>query len=159
MWSWKNRARVFGPALSISVLIFLFCFCAKPADKVIRDLLNQMKLEAESGQWDEFMSHISRNYKDHNGNTYLTISYMVRNHTKGVTNLSVELEVMGVSVSEDRAEAQLKLKARGEKGGGVHYVVGTGDSAEYPKVSFAKEGLHWKLVRVEGIRGNEDSPW
>jgi len=141
------------------LLALIFCFCAKPDDQAIREQISLMEKDAEAGNWESFRGHISRHYKDDSGNNYFIITQMIKNYVAGVEGLEAEVEIMGVSISGDEAKAQIKLIAIGKKQGKIYYLVGREDLPEYPRLWFAKEGRHWRLSKVDGIQGSEESPW
>jgi len=145
--------------LCLISLLLTFASCSRPDDQLIRATIMAMKQEAEAGKWDELMSHISRHYQDKGGNNYFIINQLIRNYTAGVGELEVELEIMGVSVKEKEAQAQIKLVVKGKKLGKIYFVAGTDEVPEYPRLWFGKERGEWRLKRVEGIKGNEESPW
>jgi hypothetical protein len=145
--------------LIVPLLIFLET-CSKPDDQVIRAQIMGMKTDAEAANWDGVLSRISKHYKDKDGNNYFIISQMIRNYTAGVGELQVNIDISGVSIYDKEAKAQIKLVAKGKKMGKVEYVVGTDEVPEYPTLWFAKERGNWRLIRVEGIKGNnEENPW
>jgi len=156
-----TAAHHFTAWLRLGLLFLLLALhsCSRPDDQVIRQTLLAMKQEAEAGQWDKLMGHISKHYKDKGGNNYFIISQLIRNYTAGVGELAVDMEILGVSINEKEAQAQLKLVVKGKKQGRVYFVVGTDQVPEYPRLWFAKERREWRLLRVEGIRGSEESPW
>lgn len=133
--------------------------CSQPDDQVIREQLALMEQESERADWPAVLSHISRHYKDSDENNYFMISQMVKNYTKGVGELQVEIEVLGVKIAEKEARSQIKLVVKGSKAGSLYYVVGTDQAPEYPELWWAKERGDWKLIRVEGIEGDQESPW
>ena len=144
--------------------LFLLCLliiqsCSKPDDTVIRESIMAMKQEAEAGKWNEVLGHISKHYKDKNGNNYFIIMQMIKAYTADVQELQVNIEIMGVSISEREARAQLKMVVKGKRYGKVYYVVGTEENPEYPKLELAKEGRKWRIIKVEGVKGSSESPW
>jgi len=147
----------FGPGLF--VLVLFLQACSRPDDTVIRETIMAMKQEAEAGKWNEVMTHISKHYKDKNGNNYFMISQMIKAYTGDVQELQVNLEIMGVSISEREARTQLKLVVKGKRYGKVYYVTGTEENPEYPKLWLAKERRKWRIIRVEGVDNNRESPW
>ncbi len=147
------------PALLRGIILLAFCACSKPDDQAIRDQINEMKQEAEAADWPSFQEHISRRYQDDSGNNYFIITQLIRNDVQGVQGLEAEVEIMGISISEDQAQAQLKLIARGKRSGKLYYLVGRDDLPEYPRLWFKKEGRHWRLLKVDGIKGSEESSW
>jgi len=136
---------------------FIFSACSQPEDKVIRELIFQMKKEAEALDFDAFMEHISKHYKDDSGNTYLIIYQLIKNNTKELDALSAEVSVLGVSVRDKKAEAQIKLMVQARKRGEIYYLLGKEDLPEFPRLFFAKEGFSWKLVKVSGIKGESQA--
>lgn len=124
---------------------------------MIRELVLQMKKEAEALDFDAFMEHISKHYKDDSGNSYLIIYQLIKNHTKELESLSAEVNVLGVSVSDKKAEAQIKLIVQARKRGEIYYLLGKEDLPEYPRLFFAKEGFSWRLVKVSGIKGESQA--
>jgi len=143
--------------------LFFLCIliqsCSRPDDTVIRETIMTMKQEAEAGKWNEVMGHISKNYKDKNGNNRFYIIQMIKAYTADVQELQVNIEVMGVSISEREARAQLKMVVKGKRYGKIYYVAGTEENPEYPKLELAKEGRKWRITKVEGVKGSSESPW
>ena len=133
--------------------------CSRPDDQALRRTIAEMKQAAEALKWDDLLGQISRDYKDGNGNNYFVISRMLKNSVSGVTELEAEVEIMGLSLNGDQAEMQIKLIARGKRGGRLFFLVGQEDQPEYPRLWFKKEGRHWRLLKVEGIKAPEDSLW
>jgi len=153
----KTRLRPF--LLLLFPVFFLLASCSRPDDTVIRETITAFKTNAEAGNWDELMTHISKHYKDKDNNNYFIINQMIRNYTAGVTEMKVDIEIMGVNISEKEAQAQVKMVVQGKKGGNMFFVVGRPDAPEYPRLYLAKEGRQWRLIKVEGIRGNEDNQY
>lgn len=139
--------------------LLVFCFCSKPDDQEIRELIAQMEKEAEALNWDAFQSHISKHYKDDSGNNKFIILQLIKNYTQGLESLEAEVEIMGISVRGESGEAQVKLVARGTRQGKIFYVVGREDLPEYPRLKFQKEGRHWRLIKVSGIKAEEEGLW
>ena len=146
-------------SLVSGIFILSFFACAKPDDQAIRELIAQMEKEAEALDWNAFQSHISRHYKDDSGNNYFIIFQIIKNYTQGLDSLEAEVEILGISIRGENAEAQLKLIARGMRQGKISYIVGREDLPEYPRLKFQKEGRNWRLIKVEGIKSAEESPW
>lgn len=152
------RLQRFAPGV-LFLLIFLQA-CSRPDDTVIRETIMAMKQSAEAGKWPEVMGHISRHYKDKHGNNYFIITQMIKGYVSDVQELKVDLEVMGVSISEKEARAQIKLVVRGKRYDKIYYVVGNEQDPEYPKLWLAKEGRNtWRIVRVEGVDNNRENPF
>ncbi len=150
------------PRLLIPILLWLTVlpFCSRPDDQVIREQLAQMEREAEAGDWPKVFSHISRHYKDNSGNNYLIISQLIKNYAAGAGRLEVDMKVESVKISDKQAQSQIQLVVKGRREGRLAYVLGTDEVPEYPTVWWVKEGRDdWKIIRVEGVKGNEDSPW
>ena len=116
-----------------------------------------MEREAEALDFNRFMDHISKHYKDDSGNTYLIIYQLIKNNIKDVEKLDAEVEVLGVSVGDKKAEAQIKLMVRVWKKGGIYYLLGKEDLPEFPRLYFAKEGFNWRLTKVSGIKGESQA--
>jgi len=146
-------------SLVAGFFVLSLCACAKPDDQAIRELITQMEKDAEALDWNAFQSHISKHYKDDSGNNYFIILQIIKNYTQGLESLDAEVEILGISVRGETAEAQLKLICRGMKHGKIFYIVGREDLPEYPRLKFQKEGRHWRLIKVEGIKSGEESPW
>jgi len=153
------RFKSFVPRPWLFISFLFLQACSRPDDTVIRETIMTMKQEAEAGKWNEVMGHISKHYKDKNGNNYFVITQMIKAYTGDVQELQVNIEIMGVSISEREARAQLKMVVKGKRYGKIYYVTGTEENPEYPKLELAKEGRKWKITRVEGVRNNQESPW
>ncbi len=146
--------------LALAWLIpLILCSCSKPDDQALRETIAEMKQEAEALQWDELRGHISKDYKDDSGYNSFVIGRIIKQYVQGVTGIEATVEIMGISIKGEQAEAQLKLIAKGKKGGRLYYLVGNEDQPEYPRLWFKQEGRHWRLIKVEGIRGPEEGIW
>jgi len=143
------------------LLISLSLTCSRSSnDREIRNLLNQMKAQAEALDTNALCSHISRHYQDRSENNYFIVCNLLKRYLTGLDSLEAELNILEISVSEKQAKAELELVVRANRGNNTYYILGSDRVPEYPVVWFNKERGKWKIVRVEGISsGSEESWW
>ena len=147
-----------GRGLKIALLLaavvaayLIYRSCSQEDEAVIRGGIQEMAAAAEARDAQKFMEHFSSHYRDSQGNSAFVLFQIVKNLFGQVEELKVKISDVSVMVAGDQAFATLAVVAAARREGQMVYPFGREDSPEHPRITFQKEGLSWKIVKVEGV--------
>jgi hypothetical protein len=98
---------------------------------------------------DELMDHVSFNYRDEYGGTYLLFKKRMEGVFARFEDIEIEADIMGVNVDNDQADARLRMSAVVTEGTDRGYIIGDGGTDEDVKVYLEKSPYEWKVFKVE----------
>lgn len=147
----------------IPVFIFIlaaFMYFFYPSDENrIRKVIRESRKAVVSEDHDGLMEHISYAYADDGGNNYLLLKNTVRKVFNRFDGIDIEMDIMKLSVTDDRAEAELAVRIaasaardQGGHGPGREYIVGDPTEKATLMVHFEKSMGTWLISGVEGVR-------
>lgn len=138
-------------AAAIFALILIFKMCSGDDDAEIRALMGEMVAAAEARNTQEFMKHFSLKYKDSGGNSYFVIQQMIKRLFDQLEELKVEINNLDIYVAGDSAYASMEVITRGKMRGQMSHPFGSEQKPQTPRITFNKERMTWKIVKVEGV--------
>ncbi len=147
-----RKSHIF-PALLMLAAVLLYALY--PTDKkrikiVIKDSTEAIVQE----DIDRLMEHISFNYRDRHGGSYLLFKKRMEKVFTKFDEFDITTDIMKVSVEDDGAEVELKMSVIASERAKRGYVIGDAVGAEDIRVFMEKSPYEWKVTEVERIAGN-----
>lgn len=137
-------------AVGIGYLIYRSC--TQEDEGRLRAIIQEMAAAAEAQDLSAFMNHFSNQYQDRHGNSYFVILQLVKRVFEEVDELKVKVEDLNVVVAGDEAYVTLSVMTEARRQGRILHPFGREDRPEQPRITFQKERLDWKIIRVEGVQ-------
>jgi hypothetical protein len=123
-----------------------------PSDKKrIMKVVDSGRKAVVNEELKNFMDIISFNYNDDFGGNYINMKKRMESLFKQFENFDITLDVLGLSVNEDNAAAELKLSVIASEGEYRGYLIGDAEGGQDVKVNFGKSPYKWKVVKIEGF--------
>jgi len=136
---------------AVVVGYWVYRSCTREDDAALRAIIQEMAAAAEARDTSRFLKHFSSQYQDSHGNGYFFILQMVKRIFEEVDELEVKVEDLNVVVAGDEAFVTLSVMTEARRQGQILHPFGREDYPEQPRITFKKERLGWKIVRVEGV--------
>ena len=106
---------------------------------------------------DGLFEFISYNYQDDYGDSYLILKKRMQIVFKRLDDIEIEKNLLGITVNEKSAEADLNVKVIASEGELREYIIGDAVTWQGIKVYFEKSPYKWKIVKVADLFGNDSS--
>ncbi|MBI5675151.1 MAG: hypothetical protein HZC48_04865 [Nitrospirae bacterium] len=103
---------------------------------------------------DGLFEYISYNYRDDYGNSYLILKKRMQIVFNRLNDIEIEKNLMGITVLDKTAEAELNVRVIASEGEAREYIIGDAVAWQEIKVYFEKSPYKWKIVKVAGLFGN-----
>jgi len=116
----------------------------KRINKVLSACMEAVSNE-DAGQ---LMEHISYNYSDGHGGSYLVLKKRAELVFKRFDDFDIAADVMNVTVQEEQAEAHLKVSIIATEGGNRGYFIGDAEKAADIRVFLEKSPYEWKVIKI-----------
>ncbi len=142
---------------TIAFLVLLFAapvliYLLWPSDESrIRKVFREGAKAAEGKKLDEVMSHVSFNYSDAHGLTYLFLKEGFDRIFKELDGINVDYEIRNIEIKEDSATAEVDLRVIARRGQDAGYVAGDAAKPLHMKFFLEKERTKWLVVKTEGL--------
>lgn len=129
-------------------------FVYYPTDsRRIKGVIESCQEAIEDKDLDKLMEHISYNYSDDHGGSYLIIKGRMEYIFKSLNDIQIEKDLINLSVNGTYAEAEFMVRVMASRNDARGYIMGDPVNPERIKVYFEKTGYQWKVMRTEGIFG------
>jgi hypothetical protein len=130
-------------AIIIAIVVF-------PSDKKrIRKAIRTCEQAVVNENSEALMSLISFNYSDDYGGSYLTLKKRSERLFKTYDDFDFIVDIVGITVNEGDAVADLKLSLIASEGNERGYLFGDAGSHQEIKVYFEKEKFGWTIIRLD----------
>lgn len=137
-------------AVFIAIVIF-------PSDKTrIQKVIMTSEEAVMNEDVQAVMEHVSFNYGDAHGGSYLTIKKRLERLFNTYNDLEVIADIVEITVNEDKAVADLKVSLIVSAGTERGYLIGDAGSHAKVKVDLEKEKLGWMIIRMDYFRKPEE---
>ena len=145
--------------LVVVIIALLFFYLCRSTDDTteISEVLDQMVESGENGMQGDLMEHVSIEYRDDYGATYLIIKNVVDNFFQKFTKFDTKYENLAVSIDksesgDNTAVANLDIHIIGYRSGAPVDILGTEGSYQNITVELKKNKLlGWKITKAEGF--------
>ncbi len=138
--------------LLVLFLCLILIFVIYPTDeKQIKKIINAGEKAVKAEDLAGVMKHISYNYMDDHGNSYLQLKNTLQTVFKYVDDIEVEKDIIEILVEKNSAEVVLSVSVLASEGEDRGYIIGDAVRAETVKVFFEKSPHKWLITRVEGL--------
>jgi hypothetical protein len=129
-------------------------FVYYPTDrKRIKGVIESCQEAIEDKDLEKLMEHISYNYSDDHGGSYLIVKRRMEYIFKSLNDIQIEKDLINLSVNGTYAEAKFMVRVMASRGDTRGYILGDAVNREKIKVYFEKTGYEWKVIKTEGIFG------
>ena len=147
-----RKSHIFS-ALLIVAIVLLYAFY--PTDKKRIKMVIEDSTEAIMQEdLDKLMEHISFNYRDQYGGSYLLFKKRMEKVFTRFDDFDITADIMKVSLEEGGAEAELKMSIIASERAKRGYLIGDAVGAEDVRVVMEKSPYEWKVTKVERIADN-----
>ena len=141
----------YGFALVVAAIIIVIVVF--PSDnKRIRKAISTCEQAVINGNGEALMSLISFNYADDYGGSYLTLKKRSERLFKHYDDFEFIVDIVGITVNEGEAVADLKLSLIASAGNERGYLFGDAGSHREIRVYLGKEKFGWMIVRLDDYR-------
>jgi len=124
-----------------------------PSDKKrIRKAISTCEQAVINENSEALMSLISFNYVDDYGGSYLTFKKRSERLFKNYDDFEFIVDIVGITVNEGEAVADLKLSLIASAGNERGYLFGDAGSHREIRVYLGKEKFGWMIVRLDDYR-------
>ena len=140
----------------IALLVFYLCRSTDDTSE-ISEVLNQMVEAGEKGMQGDLMDHVSIEYRDDYGASYLVVKNVVDNFFQKFSNFDTKFNNLAVSLDtsesgDKTAVANLDIHIIGYRSGAPVDILGTEDSYQNVTLELKKTKLlGWKITKAEGF--------
>jgi hypothetical protein len=142
----KKLLPLIAVAAVVAVVVF-FPTEQKRIRKVITGAAEAVMREDVDG----LMEHISFNYRDAHGGSYLLVGKRAEAAFRRYDSLDVTADIVNMDVEESRAEVYLKVTIIASQGPDRGYILGDAEKARDVKIGLEKSAYEWKIINAEGI--------
>ena len=137
----------YGFALVVAVVII--AIVVFPSDKKrIRKAIRTCEQAIINENSEALMSLISFNYSDDYGGSYLMLKKRSERLFKTYDDYEIIADIVGITVNEGKAIADLKVSIIASEGNERGYLLGDAGSHRKIKVYFEKDKFGWAIVRL-----------
>ena len=137
----------YGFALVVAVVII--AIVVFPSDKKrIRKAIRTCEQAIINENNEELMSFISFNYSDDYGGSYLMLKKRSERLFKTYDDYEIIADIVGITVNEGKAIADLKVSIIASEGNERGYLLGDAGYPREIKVYFEKDKFGWAIVRL-----------
>ena len=141
----------YGVALVVAAIIIVIVLF--PSDKKrIRKAISACEQAVINENSAALMSLISFNYSDDYGGSYLTLKKRSERLFKTYDDFEFIVDIVGITVNEGEAVADLKLSLIASAGNERGYLFGDAGSHREIRVYLGKEKFGWVIVRLDDYR-------
>ncbi|RMG02569.1 MAG: hypothetical protein D6726_07305 [Nitrospirae bacterium] len=131
------------------MLLPVVVYFVLPSDKKrIRNLIMEGREAALNKDIDGVMRHVSYNYRDRYGFSYLYLKETFRNLFKRVDAFEIEIDSLRIKVDDRKAEARFNLVVKTIKDGTEGYLMGGEGFPESVVFTLEKEKMKWQVVET-----------
>jgi hypothetical protein len=123
----------------------------------IRKVIYKGKAAIEQEDFEGALRHVSRDYHDDYGLNKLAIGALLKRIFTEFDDITIHVKGMDVEIRErglGQATFLTWVTVKGEEG--VGYIVGNAENPSRVVFTLAKEGRHWRVVKVEGVEPGEE---
>ena len=136
-------------AVIIAIVIF-------PSDKArIQKVIMTSEEAVMNEDVQAVMEHVSFNYGDAYGGSYLTLKKRIERLFNTYDDLEVISDIVEIIVNEDKAVADLKVSLIVSSGTERGYLIGDAGSHSKIKIDLEKEKFGWMIKRMKFFRKPE----
>ncbi len=141
----KKAIIITVPILASLLLVYLFL----PSDtKRIREIIYDGRDAIVRKDLERVMAHVSYNYRDRYGFTYLYIKENLKSLFQRTESFEIELDNLRVEVNDKKAEARFLIKVKALETAGEVFLLGSEDVYESVFMSLEKERLKWLVTET-----------
>jgi hypothetical protein len=155
----QRRANSFKKTYLYFLLFFIVAavvFVLYPTDeKRIKRVIAGSEEALLQKDLDGLFGYISYNYRDDHGGSYLILKKRMQIVFKRLDDIEIEKNLLGITVQEKTAEAELNVRVIASEGASREYIIGDAVNWQRIKIYFEKSPYKWKLVKVAGLFGND----
>jgi len=145
----SKRSIVFLALLILAPVIIYFLW---PSDESrIKKLFREGAKAVEEKKTEDVMSKISFNYTDSHGITYIILKDVLTKTLSRMSNIKIEYEITKMDIKDEKASAELDLRAIATSGNDTGYFIGDAAKPAHVKFSLEKERTKWLITSTEGI--------
>jgi hypothetical protein len=145
----RQRRYFFPLVLFLCAVVILMFY---PTDKKrIKKIINSSEKAIIHEDLDELMKHISYNYKDDYGGSYLNLKKRMQIVFKNLDEIDITKDIVKISVEGAHAEAELNVRVIASQGDNRGYIIGDAVEAQTIKIYFEKSPYKWKVTKVDGV--------
>ena len=144
--------------ISLAVLLIAVTawYVFYPSDKKrIKKVIDNSTQAIIKKDIDQLMDHISFNYRDEYGGTYLLFKKRMEGAFERFEDIEINADIMSVNVKNEHADARLRMSAIVTEGSERGYIIGDGGSDEDVSVYLEKSPYEWKVFKVELPEGRK----
>jgi len=140
----------------IALLVFFLCRSTDDTSE-ISGVIDQMVEAGEKGMQGDLMEHVSIEYKDDYGASYLVVKNVVENFFQKFSKFDTDYKNLAVSIDNSEngdktAVANLDIHIIGYRSGTPVDILGSEDSYQNITVELKKSKLlGWKITKAEGF--------
>ena len=122
----------------------------------IKRVIYKGKAAIEREDFEGALKHVSRDYRDDLGFNKLAIGVIIKRVFNEFDTIAIHVEDMEIEISETRlGQATLFTWVTAQGKEGIGYIVGSMEKPSRVIFTLAKEGRHWRIVKVEGVEPGE----
>jgi len=140
----------FLPVIAVAAVVAAVVFFPteqKRVRRVIKDAAEAVMREDVDG----LMDHISFNYRDAHGSSYLLFRKKAEAAFRRFDSLDISTDIVDVFIKGNRAEVYLKVSIIASEGTDRGYILGDAGKARDVKVDLEKSPYEWKIINAEGV--------
>lgn len=140
----------FVPLIAILAVVAVIVFFPTE-QKRIRKVISGVEKAAMDEDVDGLMEHISFNYRDGYGGSYMVVKKKAEAAFKRYNSLEVSAHIIDIHVEEDQAEANLKVSVIASEGTNRGYIIGDAEKSREITVYLERSAYKWKVISAEGF--------
>lgn len=121
-------------------------------ERRIRKAMSQASEAVEREDLDGTMSHVSFQYRDERGWSYLIVKQLLREGFEEFDGIDIQMGRAAIEIRKEGAEAQLDLTVLVDLQGQKAYLIGNSEEPASIQIAMTKETLGWRITAVNGLR-------
>lgn len=143
----KGRRLIVVIVIAVTGVIALI-----PTDeKRIRKVIHSTKKAITGEDLEMMMDHISFNYSDEHGGSYLRLKKRAEAAFKRYDSFDITVDIMNIRVEDEKSKAWLKVSVIASEGDDRGYFIGDAGGAEDFNVYLEKSPYEWKIIKMESV--------
>ena len=132
---------------AVAAVIVFFPTEQKRIRKVMRGAVEAVMREDVDG----LMEHISFNYRDAHGGSYLLVKKKTEAAFRRYNSLDISADIVDLRVEGSAAAVYLKVSIIASDGANRGYILGDAGKAMDVRVDLEKSPYEWKIINAEGV--------
>ncbi len=140
----------------IILVIVITVIVVFPSDKKrIRKIIGQCEQSVVGEDLKSLMGHISFNYSDDYGGSYMMLKKRAEGLFKSYDDFEIASDIKGINITEEKAVADLRVSLIASAGNERGYLLGDAGGHRKLRVYLEKSPYGWQVIRLAGLSEKE----